>query len=161
MAKRRSEADRRSRQVQRLGRVLRVLRLIQERHGRWDLASLARELCCSTKTIQRDLLALEEAQIPFYYDKRRCCYAISPGFRLSILDRPAAGSAHPGGTTLSVPGAPAPPTAIDLAESSRDQADRLIAEAERLIESLDRLCRSLRDPNPPDPAGRPMGDERA
>jgi len=63
MAKRRSDADRRSRQVQRLGRVLRVLRLIQERHGRWDLTSLARELGCSTKTVQRDLLALEEAQI--------------------------------------------------------------------------------------------------
>lgn len=59
MAKRRSEADRRSRQAQRLGRALRVLRLIQERHGRWDLPALARELGCSIRTVQRDLLGLE------------------------------------------------------------------------------------------------------
>jgi predicted DNA-binding transcriptional regulator YafY len=69
MAKSRSEGDRRARQIQRLGRVLKVLRLIQDRHGRWDLPSLARELGCSTKTVQRDLLALEEARIPFFYDK--------------------------------------------------------------------------------------------
>src|SRR5438270_456404 len=61
MSKERSEADRRARQSQRIGRALRLLCLIQERHGRWDLPSLARELGCSTKTIQRDLLALEEA----------------------------------------------------------------------------------------------------
>src|SRR4051812_27185908 len=86
MAKSRSESDRRARQSQRIGRALRLLCLIQERHGRWDLPSLARELGCSTKTIQRDLLALEEAHIPFYFDKQKCCYKISPGFRLSLLD---------------------------------------------------------------------------
>lgn len=147
MAKRRSEADRRSRQVQRLGRVLRVLRLIQERHGRWDLPSLARELGCSTKTVQRDLLALEDAQIPFYYDKRRCCYAISPGFRLSILDDAP--------TATDAGGADARPMAdskamnpVELAESSREQAERLLSDAERLIEALGLLCQSLRQASP-------------
>ena len=158
MAKRRSEADRRSRQVQRLGRVLRVLRLIQERHGRWDLPSLASELGCSTKTVQRDLLALEEAQIPFYYDKQRCCYAINPGFRLSILDQPYDGTVEgvPGGS--STPAIPQPINPIELAESSRDQAERLLAEAERLIESLGRLCQSLRGSNPSSPAKQTGGD---
>ncbi len=158
MAKRRSEADRRSRQVQRLGRVLRVLRLIQERHGRWDLPSLARELGCSTKTVQRDLLALEDAQIPFFYDKQRCCYAIHPGFRLSILDPPGDGTVEdvPGGS--STPVTPQPTDSIELAESSRDQAERLLAEAERLIESLGRLCQSLRASNPPNSAKQTGGD---
>lgn len=146
MAKRRSEADRRSRQVQRLGRVLRVLRLIQERHGRWDLPSLARELGCSTKTVQRDLLALEEAQIPFYYDKRRCCYAINPGFRLSILDD--APSATDAGEADARPMAAANKSSVELAESSRDHAERLLSDAERLIEALGLLCQSLRQASP-------------
>ena len=137
MAKRRSEADRRSRQAQRLGRALRVLRLIQERHGRWDLASLAGELGCSTKTIQRDLLALEEAQIPFYYDKQRCCYAVQPGFRLAILDdRPRQEVVAQGGGVSTTP--------ARTAERPGEQAERLLAEAERLIEVLSQLCRSLR-----------------
>lgn len=143
MAKRRSEADRRSRQAQRLGRVLRVLRLIQERHGRWDLPSLAGELGCSTKTIQRDLLALEDAQIPFYYDKQRCCYAIRPGFRLSILDNaPAHTEPADAGARRAVVAKSRSP--VELAESSRDQAERLLADAERLIEALGLLCQSLR-----------------
>ena len=143
--------------VQRLGRVLRLLRLIQERHGRWDLASLASELGCSTKTVQRDLLALEEAQIPFFYDKQRCCYAIQPGFRLSILDQPGDGTVEgvPGGS--SPPAIPQPINPIELAESSRDQAERLLAEAERLIESLGRLCQSLRRSNPSGPATTDRG----
>lgn len=158
MAKRRSDADRRSRQVQRLGRVLRVLRLIQERHGRWDLTSLARELGCSTKTVQRDLLALEEAQIPFFYDKQRCCYAIHPGFRLSILDHPGGGPVEGkvGGSSTPANSRRADP--IELAESSRDQAGRLLAEAERMIESLARLCLALRDPDSNGPA-RPEGGD--
>ena len=160
MAKRRSEADRRSRQVQRLGRALRVLRLIQERHGRWDLSSLARELGCSTKTVQRDLLALEEAQIPFFYDKRRCCYAIHPGFRLSILDQPDAGAIVDDNADSPTPPTPQPTNPIELAEASREQAERFLAEAERLIKSLDQLCQSLRGPNPSGPAKPTGGDPR-
>ena len=147
MAKRRSEADRRSRQVQRLGRVLRVLRLIQERHGRWDLPSLARELGCSTKTVQRDLLALEDAQIPFYYDKRRCCYAISPGFRLSILDDAPTATDAGGADARPMAGSKAM-NPVELAESSREQAERLLSDAERLIEALGLLCQSLRQASP-------------
>ena len=154
MAKRRSEADRRSRQVQRLGRALRVLRLIQERHGRWDLPALARELGCSTKTVQRDLLALEEAQIPFYYDRQRCCYAVRPDFRLPLLDRPA-GEGHPDPTALGVSG---PSLPGELANSPCDQAGRLLADAERLVESLGRLYRSLRDAVPPHPSDSTEGD---
>jgi len=88
MAKRSPDSDRRARQSQRLGRTLRVLCLIQGR-GHWNLNSLAAELGCSKKTVQRDLLALEAAGIPFYYDERRCCYKIRPDFQLPIIGDPA------------------------------------------------------------------------
>lgn len=142
MSKGRSESDRRAKQIQRLGRVLKVLRLIQDRHGRWDLPSLARELGCSTKTVQRDLLALEEARIPFYFDKQRCCYRLSPGFRLSILDDP---SGTPGsGTGPDLTGTIQPTEPVACAELSREHAERLLSEAERLVDALSRLCQSLR-----------------
>lgn len=150
MSRERSEADRRARQSQRIGRALRLLCLIQERHGRWDLASLARELGCSTKTIQRDLTALEEARIPFYFDKQRSCYRVRPDFRLSILDargsksgREAAGKGDPGREEAPV----------GLAELSREHAERLLSEAERLVDALDHLCRSLRR------SSRPRGSD--
>lgn len=143
MSKGRSEADRRARQSQRIGRALRLLCLIQERHGRWDLQALAGELGCSTKTVQRDLLALEAAQIPFYFDKQSCCYKVRPGFRLSILDVPS--DRNPAGESEVQPAAaPKSLSPIELAESSKEDAERLLSEAERLIESLGQLCQSLR-----------------
>jgi len=143
MAKRRSETDRRARQSQRIGRALRLLCLIQERHGRWDLPSLARELGCSTKTVQRDLLALEEARIPFFFDKQRCCYKINPGFQLSILDYPS-NPATAGEQEVQPPAARKAPTPGELAESSREHAERILCETELLIERLTRLCQALR-----------------
>ena len=142
MAKRRSDADRRARQSQRIGRSLRLLCLIQERHGRWDLKSLAEELGCSTKTVQRDLQALEEARIPFYFDKQACCYRLRPGFRLPILDEPP--EAAPGGADASTQSAQEPPTSVELADLSQESAERLLCEAERLVETLSQLCRTLR-----------------
>lgn len=147
MSKGRSDADRRARQSQRIGRALRLLCLIQERHGRWDLPSLARELGCSTKTVQRDLLALEAAQIPFYFDKQSCCYRVRTGFRLSILDAP---SERTTGTDTSPPPSATRQSATpaESAESSREHAQRLLTEAGRLVDALDRLCQSLRSPGP-------------
>ena len=142
MAKRRPESDRRARQSQRIGRSLRLLCLIQDRHGRWDLKSLAGELGCSTKTVQRDLQALEEARIPFYFDKQASCYRVRPGFRLSILDAP------PDTAPRATDGPPArvqePSTPAELADLSKESAERLLSEAERLIETLGQLCRPLR-----------------
>lgn len=143
MSRGRSEADRRARQSQRIGRALRLLCLIQDRHGRWDLQALAREQGCSTKTVQRDLMALEDAGIPFFYDRQRCCYAVRPGFRLAILDDPPAESSamgtEPEPACTSQPSSPAA-----CAELSREHAERLLSEAERLVAALDRLCRFLR-----------------
>lgn len=50
MAKKRTDADRRVRQSDRLARVLRVLQLIQS-PGPWTAQSIAKELECSERTI--------------------------------------------------------------------------------------------------------------
>ncbi len=142
MTKRRSEADRRARQSQRIGRALRVLCLIQERNGRWNLDSLARELNCSRKTIQRDLAVLEEAGIPYFYDDHDCCYRIRPDFRLSILDRPP-GKAAAVNVDDSDAGGPKPPTPEELAERSTESAERILSETQRLVDALIQLRNSL------------------
>src|SRR3954453_9516392 len=128
MSNRRSESDRRVRQCQRFGRYLRLLCLIQEKHSRWNLDTLSRELDCSRKTVQRDLLIIEDAGIPYRWDEREGCYRIRPDFRLAMLDRPSthAPATGPGPTQ---PGPPGAPTLVDLAESSRESADRLVSEA--------------------------------
>lgn len=148
MSRERSESDRRARQSQRIGRALRLLCLIQERHGRWDLPSLARELDCSTKTVQRDLMAQEAARIPFFFDKQRSCYRLPPGFRLSILGSPDSSAvSEVSGDEKSDP----EPTTAGLADLSREHAERLLSEAETLVEALDRPCRTLRrSGHPPD-----------
>lgn len=133
-----SDSDRRARQSQRLGRTLRLLCLIQGR-GRWNLNSLAAELKCSKKTVQRDLLTLEAAQVPFFYDEQRCCYRVRSDFHLPFADATAgredrASTADAGG----------PPTPEGLAETSRESAEHLLAEVERLIKTLGQLCQALR-----------------
>ncbi|WP_337175144.1 HTH domain-containing protein [Paludisphaera sp.] len=142
MEKRRSEADRRARQSQRLARVLRVLGLIQERRG-WDLESLARELDCSKRTIQRDLDVLEACGVPWYYDERRCCYRVRPGFRMPLLNPPTEEQSRER-VREDHESPDAPPTAEELADLSRDSAERLLDEAERLVKTLARLCQTLR-----------------
>lgn len=55
--KKKSDADRRLRQADRMARVLRVLQLIQSR-GRWNATTIAQELECSERTVYRDLQVL-------------------------------------------------------------------------------------------------------
>lgn len=76
----RCDADRRARQSERLGRLLRVLTLISG-SGRWDAESLAKELECSTRTIHRLLQSLIHAGIPWYFDEKLRAYRIRPGFK--------------------------------------------------------------------------------
>lgn len=45
-----------------LVRALRLIRLLQD--GRWTLLELSRDLSMSTRTIRRDLAALQEAHLP-------------------------------------------------------------------------------------------------
>lgn len=81
MVKRRSDAERRARQCERLSRVLRVMRLIAG-PGRWDASSLATELECSERTIHRLLQTLSMAGVPWYFDEKLKCYRVRKGFKM-------------------------------------------------------------------------------
>lgn len=85
MARKRTDAERRIRQCERLGRLLRVLRCIMG-PGRWDADALANELQCSPRTVYRLLEALTYAGIPWFFDERTRAYKIRPGFKFPALD---------------------------------------------------------------------------
>lgn len=149
MGKRRSEGDRRARQSQRLARVLRVLFLIQERRPQ-NLDSLARELDCSKRTVQRDLDVLEACGIPWYYDERRCCYRVRSDFRLPLLGPSKERTSPAPSQGDEARHGAVPLTPEELADLSHDSAERLLGEAERLIKVLTKLCQTLRQsPLPP------------
>jgi predicted DNA-binding transcriptional regulator YafY len=123
MAKKRTDAERRLRQCERLSRLLRVLRCISG-PGRWDAEDLARELEVSPRTIHRDLQTLTMAAVPVYYDKECQAYRVRPGFRFPVIQ------VDPGQECLDV-------TAF------LTTARQVIADAERLVERLRQLCSSL------------------
>lgn len=85
MAKKRprTDAERRLRQCERLGRLLRILQLISGK-GRWDVDGLAQELECSRRTVYRMLQTLSMAGVPWYFDDQARAYRIRPGYRFPI-----------------------------------------------------------------------------
>lgn len=83
--KQRSDADRRVRQCERLGRLLRLLHLIMGK-GRWDANTLAAELECSRRTVYRLLQTLSLAGVPWYFDESCRSYRVRPGFRFPALE---------------------------------------------------------------------------
>ena len=84
--KQRSDADRRIRQCERLGRLLRLLHLIMGK-GRWDAGTLAEELECSRRTVYRLLQSLSLAGVPWFYDDASRAYRIRPGFKFPGLEQ--------------------------------------------------------------------------
>jgi predicted DNA-binding transcriptional regulator YafY len=84
----RTDADRRVRQCERLGRLLRLLHLIMGK-GRWDAATLAEELECSRRTVYRLLQTLSMAGVPWYFDDATRCYRVRPGFKFPGLESPS------------------------------------------------------------------------
>ena len=81
----RTDAERRIRQSERLGRLLRTLRLIAG-PGRWDADSLARELELSRRSVHRILQTLSLAGVPWSYDADARCYRVPRGFKFPGLD---------------------------------------------------------------------------
>lgn len=115
----RSDAERRARQVQRLGRVVRALHCITGR-GRWDAEALAQELGCSVRTVHRILQTLAEAGVPYRFDPETRAYKVPRGFKFPGLE--------------STP-----------VEATANDSKRLGAAARRLLSDLERTSASLRD----------------
>ncbi|WP_337175111.1 HTH domain-containing protein [Paludisphaera sp.] len=127
MAKKGSDADRRLRQCERIGRALRLLGLIQSPGGGWNAQSLAKELGCSERTVYRDLQTLELAGVPYYWDDQAGSYRVRPGYKApQIPSRPGKN--------------PSPEALVDF---SLQAAGRLMAEAEQMIDALGRLKQAL------------------
>ncbi len=83
--KQRTDAERRIRQCERLGQLLRTLHLIMGK-GRWDAAALAEELECSRRTVYRLLQTLSLAGVPWHFDKTCRAYRVRPGFKFPVIE---------------------------------------------------------------------------
>jgi hypothetical protein len=81
----RTDAERRVRQSERLSRLLRVLHCILG-PGRWDADALAKELEVSRRTIHRAMEALAMANVPWYFCTESKCYRVRSGFKMPGVD---------------------------------------------------------------------------
>ncbi len=147
MAKKRTDAERRTRQSDRLARVLRLLQLIHG-PGQWNAPAIAKKLDCSERTVFRDLQTLKAAGVPWRFDEYSQSYRIQEGYRghllkITLPDEP---------TSNSVP-QPAPDAddPRSIATLAREAAQRLLAEAESVIQALDRLTKAMEDMSGPRP----------
>lgn len=123
--KQRSDADRRVRQCERLGRLLRLLHLIMGK-GRWDAGTLAEELECSRRTVYRLLQSLSMAGVPWFFDENTRCYRVRPGYKFPGLE----GMAGSGGQEIDTE---------PLAAAAR----RLLHDGEQFMASLRGFCEQL------------------
>lgn len=71
-----------SRQIQRL---IKIILLLQSGGNRWTAERLAEEFEVSSRTIFRDMQALEKAGVPYFYDEEKRCYSIRRDFFLPPL----------------------------------------------------------------------------
>jgi len=124
MAKRRTDAERRARQCERLARLLRVLQIILG-PGQHDVKTIACELECSERTVFRDLQALAVAGVPWYFDESCRSYRVRSGFRFSALPL----------TRLSLED----PACAEAALSPEQLADLSIEAARQLASNVARL----------------------
>jgi len=120
----RTDAERRVRQGERLSRLIRTLRCIMG-PGRWDADSLARELEVSPRTIHRIMQTLSMANVPWYFCKEDGCYRVRSGFRFPGVE----------GTEEGSPAAN--PAAL------KGIVDTLVMELKRVTSSLARISDAL------------------
>ena len=147
MARKRTDAERRVRQTDRLARVLRVLQLIQGT-GPTTAQSIARELECSERTVYRDLQTLAAAGVPWFFDEYAQSYRIREGYRGTLAHL----AAQPTGVGASGPDLTlSSDDARSIVTLARESAQRLLGEAEGVIQALDRLARAMEEINRPRP----------
>ena len=136
-----TDADRRLNQADRLGKILRILQLIQSR-GRWNVAEIAREIEVVERTIYRYFNILELAGVPYYYDRRARSYRVRPGWFFPVLNLSGEELVDQAVATAvaSVPGVQASrgatSTTRKIAETDEVKQE-LLADAEMLIQVLD------------------------
>jgi predicted DNA-binding transcriptional regulator YafY len=138
----RPDAERRLRQNNRIGRVLRLLQLIQSR-GRWNAKEIAAEIDCSERTVFRDLQVLEFAGIPWMFDENTKCYKVRPGWQFPVMNLTqeellgqVTATVVAGATGLQV-GTGAKPTTRKLAATLSADRQQLLEDAEQLVTVLD------------------------
>src|SRR3954453_19511245 len=139
MAKKRTDAERRNRQTDRLARVLRLLQLIHG-PGQWNAPGIAKKLGCSERTVFRDLQTLKAAGVPWVFDEYSQSYRIREGYRGHLLNITPPDEPRSDSAPQSAPGADRPRSIAILA---REAALRLLAEAEGVIQALDRLSEAI------------------
>jgi biotin operon repressor len=147
MARKRTDAERRVRQSDRLARVLRVLQLIQG-PGNWNAPAIARKLGCSERTVYRDLQALAAAGVPWYFDDDSQSYRLREGYRGHVLK--IASQVEPPSQSPS-PAVPAEDDPRSIALLAREAARRLLVEAEGVIQAIDRLTDAIEAMSGPRP----------
>lgn len=137
MAGKRSDAERRIRQSDRLARVLRVLQLIQS-PGPWTAQKLASELECSERTIYRDLQTLAAAGVPWFFDDLKQGYRVRDGYRGPLTRLRSK-------TETTNEGLQSMDDARSIASLAKEAAQRLLDEAEGVVQALDRLSKAIDD----------------
>ncbi len=141
MAKKRTDAERRVRQSDRLARVLRVLQLIQS-PGPCTAQSIAKELECSERTVYRDLQALASAGVPWYFDDYSESYRIRENYKGLLPGLKGNHKADPAPEVTSE-------DARSIATLAKEAAQRLLTEAEGVVQALDRLSKAIDGINGP------------
>jgi biotin operon repressor len=144
----RTDAERRARQCERIGRVLRVLQFVLSRGEPWDAEGIAKELEVSERTVYRDIQTLQLAGVPVYHDEQAGGYRVRPGFRLTCLDdhgdRPHARGREDAAATPE-----------QLADASLNAAQRLLSDTQELVDLLTRLRDTLGSQTGPSTGHRP------
>lgn len=137
----RTDGDRRIRQADRMARVLKVLRLVCSR-GLWDAEAIAGEVEASTRTVMRDLKALEFAGVPVYFDRESRSYRVRDGFRFPVpnltedeIIGQAVASSITEAAGLDVAGGAAP-TTQKIAASASEENRQLLADAQSTVAVL-------------------------
>ena len=126
----RTDAERRVRQCERLGRLLQTLHLIMGK-GRWDADGLAEELECSRRTVYRILQTLSMAGVPWFFDESCRAHRVRPGFKFPVIE-------------------PTAKTDVPLAVTSgglEPLVEKLISEGEAFATSLRQFLDMLRKSN--------------
>ena len=147
MVKKRTDAEQRVRQSNRLARVLRVLQLIHG-PGNWNAKTIAAKLDCSERTVYRDLQTLAAAGVPWYFDDFTQSYRIREGYRGHLLKLQPQFEPEPQPASQK-PSAGDDPHSITML--AREEAQRLLVVAEGVIQALERLSEAIEGMNGPKP----------